>query len=462
MNEHILVVDDEPTIRDLMRRLLTRAGYQVRTTATAEAALEHLAAHRPDIVVTDVRLPAMDGLELLRLARARYPDVDFIVITGFEDMSSAISAMRDGAYDFLVKPLDVDHIRRVVKRCANDRAARLRTRSAEHVGIHNEETAGIIGRHPRMVRIYKLIGSIAELRAPVLVRGETGTGKELVARTIHAHSPAADQPFVPVNCTALPENLLESELFGHVRGAFTGAVADRKGRFELAGHGTIFLDEIGDTSPSFQAKLLRVLQENEFFPVGAEQPRRTSARVIAATHRPLEEMIRSGAFRDDLYFRLRVIEISVPPLRERASDIPLLAQDLLRRISRKLGKNVSVIPEPVMAVLVQYPWPGNVRELENSLTRAVAVARGTAITLDDLALGPATASPEPTVDPVPTAGHLEPESTPADASLDAVLAAHVRRVLAHTRGNKREAARILGISPSRLYRLLARHGITVS
>jgi len=461
MSEHILVVDDEPAIRDLMRRILSRAGYEVRTTATAEAALEHLATQPTDIVITDVHLPAMDGLELLRVGRARYPDVDFIVITGYEDMSSAISAMRDGAYDFLVKPLDVEHIRRVVSRCAADRLARADLHAPDPGRATDDDTGTIIGRHPRMVRIYKLIGSIARLRAPVLVRGETGTGKELVARTIHAHSPAADQPFVAVNCTALPETLLESELFGHVRGAFTGAVADRKGRFELAGHGTIFLDEIGDTSPSFQAKLLRVLQENEFFPLGAEQPRRTPARVIAATHRPLEELVRSGAFREDLYFRLRVIEIHVPPLRERASDIPLIAHDLLRRISRKLGKDVSVIPEPVMAALMNYPWPGNVRELENSLTRAVAVARGPAITLDDLALETVAADLGPDAaigsGTAPDAAGLEP----GDETLDAVVAAHVRRVLARTNGNKRETARLLGISPSRLYRLLSRYDIAV-
>ncbi|HEV2735496.1 MAG TPA: sigma-54 dependent transcriptional regulator, partial [Longimicrobiaceae bacterium] len=279
----------------------------------------------------------------------------------------------------------------------------------------------------------------------VLIRGETGTGKELVARAIHFNSPQAGEPFVAINCTAIAENLLESELFGHVRGAFTGAVGDRKGRFELAGNGTIFLDEIGDTAPAFQAKLLRVLQEREFYPVGGERPRRTEARVIAATHRPIEELIGQGSFREDLYFRLRVVEIVVPPLRERRDDIPLLAEHLLARAAREIHKDVRIIPAPVMKALQAYDWPGNVREMENTITRAAVLAHGPAISLENLGLGT-----------VPVKGAAS-ASGPEGTTLDEVERLQVERILQRTGGNKRRAARLLGISRPRLDRLLAKY-----
>jgi transcriptional regulator with GAF, ATPase, and Fis domain len=287
----------------------------------------------------------------------------------------------------------------------------------------------------------------------VLIRGETGTGKEVIARTIHYHSAAAEEPFVAVNCTAIPETLLESELFGHLRGSFTGASGDRKGRFELAGRGTIFLDEIGDVSPVFQAKLLRVLQEQEFVPVGAERARRTEARVIAATHRPLEQMVRSGAFREDLYFRLRVVEIVVPPLRERRGDIALLAARLLDRVSLSMHKPGALLTEGAMAVLERHDWPGNVRELENALARAVVLARTPALTAEHFALGPGG--------PIgaPTGSETAPKD---DLSLAIMERKHVERVLAQTRGNKRQAARLLKVSRQRLDRILERHGLAAN
>ncbi len=295
-----------------------------------------------------------------------------------------------------------------------------------------------------MLNIYKTIGSIAGTRAPVLIRGETGTGKELIARTIHSNSPTAGDPFVAINCTAVPENLLESELFGHVRGSFTGAVGDRKGRFELAGKGTIFLDEIGDTSLAFQSKLLRVLQEKEFYPVGGERPRETNARVIAATHRPVEQLIRAGTFREDLYFRLRVVEIVIPPLRERCGDIPLLVRHIIGRVEAEMGRTLHV-PDDVMKALLTHDWPGNVRELENALVRAAVMARGPAIALEHLGLGADEA----------------PVQQEEDSSLEAVEKAHVQRVLLMAGSNKSRAARMLGVSRPRLDRIIARHGLTV-
>jgi two-component system response regulator HydG len=285
---------------------------------------------------------------------------------------------------------------------------------------------------------------VARTRAPVLVRGETGTGKELIARTIHTNSPNASEPFVAINCTAVPESLLESELFGHVKGSFTGASADRRGRFEQAAAGTVFLDEIGDTSLSFQSKLLRVLQEREFHPVGSEEPRRTKARVIAATHRNLEEMVERAEFREDLYFRLRVIEIDVPPLRERRGDIPLLAEHILSKVSGEVGEAVPAVPDDVTAALLSYDWPGNVREMENALTRAMVMAKGTALSLEHLSLGPRAASF--------AAGKDE-------ESLDAVERIHVQRILSKAGGNKSRAAKILGVSRPRLDRMISKHGL---
>jgi transcriptional regulator with GAF, ATPase, and Fis domain len=281
----------------------------------------------------------------------------------------------------------------------------------------------------------------------VLIRGETGTGKEVIARAIHFNSADSGEPFVAVNCTSIPESLLESELFGHVRGSFTGATGDRKGRFELAGRGTIVLDEIGDTSPAFQAKLLRVLQEREFHPVGGERVRRTEARVVAATHRPLERMVREGRFREDLYFRLRVVEIVVPPLRERREDIALLAEHLLREGAREMHVAAPVLAPDAVARLASYDWPGNVRELENALTRALVLGRGATVTASDLALGQESAPLDAT------------DGVVDDQSLGAMERAHIVRVLQRARGNKRQACRVLRISRPRLDRLLEKHGI---
>ena len=444
----ILVVDDHEAIRDTMARQLAAAGYTTRTADSAESAMRLLASEdaEPALVLSDLRMPGMGGLELLSWLRERLPDTDVVMMTAYEDMETALAAIKGGAYDFLVKPLDLDHVEHVVARCLRERAMRRRVRQLSEAAAEPFAMRRLVGKDPQMIALSRTIGSLVSNRTPVLIRGETGTGKEVVARTIHFNSPSADEPFVAINCTAIPEALLESELFGHTRGAFTGATGDRKGRFELAGTGTIFLDEIGDVSASFQAKLLRVLQDGEFYPVGAERARRTAARVIAATHRPLEQLVRDGAFREDLYFRLRVMELRIPPLRERRGDIRAIAETLLSRIGRELHKPL-VLPEPVVRTLEKYDWPGNVRELENALTRAAVLARSGVISLQDLSLD---------VESAPTAS-----VGGDDVSLEAAMYRHVCAVLARAGGNKRRTARLLAISRQRLDRILARDVVAI-
>jgi DNA-binding NtrC family response regulator len=444
MSQRVLVVDDDAAIRDSFERQLTLLGYEPATADGAERAMTMLHVFDPAIVITDVRMPRVSGLELLSWIHERAPEIDVIVITAHQDMQTALGAMKAGAYDYLTKPLDLDQIEIVLARCVRDRALRRKVTLLTGDDAEPRERPGLVGRNPAMIQVSKMIASVAATRTPVLIRGETGTGKEVVARTIHDNSPNADEPFVAVNCTAVPEPLLESELFGHLRGAFTGATADRKGRFELAGTGTMFLDEIGDVSPAFQAKLLRVLQDGEFYPVGAERPRRTSARVIAATHRPLEQLVREGKFREDLYFRLRVVEIRVPALRERRGDIRLLAEALAVRAARDLHKPPPVLPADTIRKLESYDWPGNVRELENALTRALVLARTRVLSPDTIV-----------VDASERLG-VAPDDVAVDVSLSAAVRAHVERVLAAQGGNKTQASRVLEISRQRLDRILNR------
>lgn len=453
MSKRILIVDDDASIRETFEQHLTRSGYEVATATSAEDALRVLPELEPALVITDIRMPGMDGIELLRRTRSTVEDVDVLVITAHEDMSTAVSAMRAGAYDYLVKPLDLDEIDLQVERCFRDRSLRRRVRHLSDEAADGHELDRLVGRDPAMIEIYKLIGVLAGNQATVLISGETGTGKERVARAIHFNSPQAEEPFVAINCTALAETLLESELFGHVKGAFTGAVGSRKGYFELAGSGTIFLDEIGDSGPDFQARLLRVLEEREFYPLGGERPRSTRARVIASTQPPLDELVQAGTFREDLYFRLKVVEVKLPPLRERKGDIPLLIEHFLVKISGELHKEVLGVSDGAASLLMGYDWPGNVRELENALTRAVVLARGPVIDLDHLSLG-APAERE-------VADEAREVLEPPDDTLGAVEAAHIQRILDRSGGNKRQAARILGISRPRLDRLIERYGLSV-
>ena len=440
MPRRLLIVDDDPTIRTSLAEALADNGMtEVRVAEGPHRALAMLDVAAPDVVLSDVRMPDMDGIAFLKVLHERAPSVDVILMTAYDDMPTVVAAMREGAVEFLVKPLDLHQVRRVLDATFEDRKSRARAPLAPATELALGDLAG---RDPGMIAVYKLIGQAATTRATVLIRGESGTGKELVARAIHSNSVAAAEPFVPVNCAALPTPLLESELFGHIRGAFTGAVNARKGRFALAGRGTVFLDEIGDTTAEFQTKLLRVIQDREFEPLGAEKTERTEARVIAATHRDLEQMIEDGAFREDLYYRLRVVEIVLPPLRARRTDIPLLTAELILRVCAASGATPAVLSSEALARLMEHDWPGNVRELENCLARAVVVASGGVIRPEHLAL----------------AGAREPAKE-AIASLTELENNHVQHVMNVTGGHKARAAEILGVSRPRLNRLLEKYGL---
>jgi DNA-binding NtrC family response regulator len=438
MTKRVLVVDDDATIRVALRDALTSAGFQVNLAEGATEALAQISHAPPDVVVSDVRMPDVSGLELLQLLRARVPDLAVILMTAFDDMPTVVEAMKHGAVEFLVKPLDLDDLQRTLERVLEDRESRRRARTA--TGTLGD--TALVGRDPRMIDIYKLVGQAASTHATVLIRGESGTGKELVANAIHAHSAWSTEPFVPVNCAALPSTLLESELFGHVRGAFTGAIGNRRGRFALAGKGTIFLDEIGDTTLEFQTKLLRVLQDRTFQPVGSEDTERTDARVIAATHQDLETMIADKRFREDLYYRLRVVEITIPPLRDRLGDIPLLAEHMLKRAAVALDRPPAILSADALQRLREHRWPGNVREIENCLMRAVVVASGGVVRAEHLSM----ASP----------GHAAESPV---LSLSALEKQHIAHVIELVGGHKGRAADMLGVTRPRLNRLLEKFGL---
>jgi DNA-binding NtrC family response regulator len=461
MSAHILVVEDDPSHLEILKRHLERCGYRVEAAESAEQALSRFSRFAPHLVLSDLRMPGISGFELLRKLKADAPDVTVVLMTAYDDMQTAIDAMKEGAYDYLVKPLDLERLEAILGSALEHRRRNGGTlgREKEHE-IEPPALTGddLIGRHPKMVDVFKVIGRVAPSSAPVLIRGETGTGKELIARTIHQNSTRSQHPFISVNCASLPETLLESELFGHVRGAFTGAQSDRKGRFELAGKGTIFLDEIGDITPAFQAKLLRVLQEKDFYPVGGEEARRSEARVLAATHQPVEELVRKGKFREDLYFRLRVVEVIVPPLRERREDIPALARHLVGQAAQLADRPAPRIPDDVIRRLVIHDWPGNVRELENTLMRAVVLCGGDSLTPDHLDFGPGSVL----VGSAAGTGGSGNGLTELDAVLELAERDHVQRVLATTGGHKSRSAELLRISRGRLDRLIEKHGLVVN
>jgi DNA-binding NtrC family response regulator len=432
-------VDDEDDVRASLAETVAGFGYDVRVASDATEALKSVAASLPAVVLSDVRMPGEDGIALLRRIRRDAPDVDVVIMTAFDDMQTVATAMREGAVDFLVKPIELTQLETILDRVLGDRRARLRQRRG---ASDPPRLDSLVGHHPAMIEVYKRIGQAAAVKSNVLIRGESGTGKELIARAIHASSDAAAQPFVAVNCAAVPGTLLESELFGHTRGAFTGAVGARRGCFAQAGSGTVFLDEIGDTSLDFQSKLLRVLQSREYQPVGSERIERTDARVIAATHQPLEKLVARGRFRADLYYRLRVLEIEVPPLRERISDVPRLAGHLAERAAAGMGGSPPVLSREAVHALVRHEWPGNVRELENCVLRAMALAAGGVIRPEHLALT-----------------RLEEGDEPVTASLADLEREHIARVLTYTGGHKARASDILGVSKPRLNRLLRKYGL---
>ncbi len=382
--EKILIVDDEQSMRDVLSIMLKRAGYGVAVATDAEEAIGEIGKEFYDLVITDLKMPKGSGLDVLKAVKATSPETVVLVITAFASTESAVEAMKQGAYDFLTKPFQVDEVQLII-----NNALEKRRLSRENVLLKREMAnqssfARIIGQSEAMQKVFDIVRKVADTRSNVLICGESGTGKELIARAIHYHSLRGQCPFVTVNCSALPETLLESELFGHMKGSFTGAIANKAGLFEVANGGTIFLDEIGETTQATQVKLLRVIQEREFRRVGGNQDVKVDVRIIAATNRDLEKAVADGAFREDLYYRLDVIPIRLPPLRERSGDIPLLVQHFLEQLSREGGRTVPGMTPEAMRVLRDHEWRGNVRELENLIERAVAFFNGTPITEEDL------------------------------------------------------------------------------
>jgi len=443
----ILVVDDDPETCRLMNELLREPEREIEMAESPEQALAQLAGGRFDLVVSDINLNAdQNGLDLLRAFKASDPEVEVVLISAFGTLETALEAVKAGAFDYVSKPVDIAQVREVVSR-ALARRARAAEPRASLFPVGHAAPDGLFGRSGGMLAVYKQIALACGADAPVLVMGETGTGKELVARAIHRNGARAARPFVPVNCGALPEGLLESELFGHVRGAFTGAVADKRGLFEEARGGTLFLDEIGEMSKSLQVRLLRALELGEVRPVGSARATTVDTRVIAATHRDLERAVREGGFREDLFYRLHVFVIRVPPLRERREDIPLLAAHFLAGFAAR-GRGAAALTPAAVAALATHDWPGNVRELENTLARLVAEARGGTIDVPDL---------PPSFRERPAA--LEEPLFTGLPSLEELEKRYLRHVLAEVRGNRSRAAEVLGIDRRTLYRMAERFGI---
>ena len=376
----ILIVDDEQSMRDFLTILLQKEGYEVEARGDGDSALDCLEGKAFDLVISDIRMPGIGGLDLLHSIKGKYPTLPVILITAFVSPDDAVAAMKDGAFDYISKPFNVAEIKNVI------RSATARKSSDPPGRTAIDAFPGIIGKSQEMVKIFDLIRRVAPTPANVIIYGESGTGKELVAQAIHQHSKVAEQPFVPITCSAIPADLMESELFGHVKGSFTGAINDKSGLFQMANNGTAFLDEIGELTPIIQTKLLRVLQEREIKPVGSTRIERVNVRIIAATNRVLEDEIIAGRFREDLFYRLAVVPIRMPPLRERKGDVPLLVNHFLQKHSRLLGKKVQEISSYGMQVLMGYDFPGNVRELENIIERGVALESSNIILPESLTL----------------------------------------------------------------------------
>jgi DNA-binding NtrC family response regulator len=444
MTARVLVVDDEARMAEVVAAALRRAGHECETCANAEAALAALDERAVDVVVTDWKMPGMDGVELLRRVHARRPGLPVILLTAHGTVPAAVAAMREGAFDYVTKPFDNDELRATVARALElQRLERENRWLRQEVGTRYGPDA-IVAESARSRELLDLVRRVAPSRAGVLVQGESGTGKELVARLLHYWSERVGRPFVAVNLKAFAEGVIESELFGHEKGAFTGALAARAGCFERADGGTLFLDEVAEIGPDVQAKLLRVLQEGEVLRVGGSAPRRVDVRVVAATNRVLRDEIAAGRFREDLYFRLNVIPIHLAPLRERRDDIVPLARHFLARYAAEAGRRLALSPDAERA-LAAHPWPGNVRELENAVERAVVLARGDTIEPEDLLLEERPAPPA-------ADGTLQ-------ESLDRAAATRIRAALAAAGGNRAEAARALGVDRTTLYRTMKRLGM---
>jgi DNA-binding NtrC family response regulator len=451
--KHLLIVDDEPALREAIAERLADHGFVVEQAENGEQALQRLADFAFDILLTDLRLPGIDGRRVLDAALERYPEIIAIVITGYGTVKDAVEAIKQGAADFITKPFQFDALLHVLRSALEQR--RLKSENAYlRAQLDNRyRIDGLVGRSRAMRDLFQLLETVAATSSTVLVTGETGTGKELAARAIHHTSPRRAHRFVALNCSAIPETLLEAELFGHVRGAFTGAVGNRQGRLEQAHRGTLFLDEVGTMSPALQAKLLRVLQEREFERVGDSHTIKIDVRVIAATHSDLAKMVSEGSFREDLFYRLNVIPVQLPPLRDRREDIPLLVQHFLQKLAADSGQPVVTVSQEATRRLMAYQWPGNVRQLENAVERALAFSHG-----------------RPQIDVQDLAPEIQHEPSPADADatwfpddgldfeqyIEGIELSLIRRSLERTNGNKRQAAKLLNLKRTTLIEKLKR------
>ncbi len=453
----LMVIEDNPTMLEGLEKVLDFLGYRATGFQDAETALGEIPSLQPEIIICDYKLPGMNGIELLEAVRKKFPGIEVVLITAFGSIELAVQAMQKGAVDFITKPFSADEIgvklERIVERLRDRRE--MHRLAAENQYLRNQvddvfNYGEIIGKSAVMQQIYRTIQKVAPTDATVMIYGESGTGKELVARAVHKNSHRRDKPFIKVNCGALAEGVLESELFGHEKGAFTGALRQKPGRFELADTGSIFLDEIGDIPLATQVKLLRVLQEKTFERVGGETTLHVDVRIIAATNRDLQKEVEEGRFREDLYYRLHIVPITLPPLRDRVEDIPLLVHHFLQRLGRELGKPDLTLDEPVMQALQAYHWPGNVRELENVLERAAVLCEGNRITLADL----------PRLFNIPGKRFpAEDEGLNLNQTLEQVEKDLLQRAMERAKGVKTEAAKILGIKTNTLFYKLEKYGL---
>jgi two-component system response regulator AtoC len=440
---HLLVVDDDPITINLLKEVLSKEGYDVTTALSGEEAIARGTDNLFDIVITDVRMGDKDGMEVLRSFKKIAPETTVIMITAFGSIETAIEAIREGAFDYISKPFKLDEIKFTIRRALEQRRLLQENRFYRQELLSKYQFKNVIGRTPQMFEVYKTIAKVADTKSTVLIYGERGTGKELVARSIHYNSYRNERPFIPIDCASLVETLMESELFGHVRGAFTNALSTKRGLFEEADGGTLFLDEVSNLNLSMQTRLLRFLQEHEIKRVGGMESIKVDVRVVAATNQQLEPLVNNGKFREDLFDRLNVVSITLPLLRERKEDIPLLATYFLQKFSEENHKNISHISPEVLEILAEYSWPGNVRELEHTIERAVILTIHPIILPEDL--------PKKMFEEMKGTRILLPEKP---LSLREVEKRYVLKVLKETKGNKRKASEILGIDRTTLYRIL--------
>jgi len=448
----VLIVDDETSILDTIRILLKREGYQVQTAVGGQQGIDAIHEFKPDFVLTDIRMPGVGGIEVLNAARELDSTIPVILMTAQASLQSAIQAVNQGAFHYIQKPFSNDELLVICRRAAESRQLKQENQALKSEIRRRDATQATrpVGKSRAFIEILALAETVGPTDSTILISGESGTGKEVIARYIHALSDRSSGPFVSINCGALPENLLESELFGHTKGSFTGAVRDKDGLFVAARTGTFFLDEVGEMSPATQVKLLRALQEREVIPVGATEPVPIDVRIIAATNRDLEEEIRRGTFRSDLYYRLNVITVHLPPLRDRVDDVPILTDYFLQRFAASRGRDALRLSSGAADALQAYDWPGNVRELENALERAAVLSNGGEIAADALPARIVT----------PKATPLVSDRLPPNPPMEIIERAYIHWVLASEGGNKTRAAEVLGIDPSTLYRKLLRYGLS--